>query len=960
MKNTIKNILLFASIYLFSIITLNAQTIEYWGISESGGEYGFGTIYKMDSTLNSVTIENDVFKYYGKNPGRMKLYEANNGKFYGLTQIGGKYSNGVLFEYDKITGEYLVKVHFNNAGNGSHPYGGLVMASNGKLYGTTYSGGANNKGTLFEYDISTNTLVKKIDFSAYLTGKGPHQIIYTSSGKIYGCTMYGGVNNKGVLFEYNIAANTITKRVDFDGNNKGEKPSSGLFEASNGKLYGMTYYGGTNNMGVLFEYDTTTYTLTKKIDFDGTAKGSHPQSTLMQASNGMLYGTAIDGGTNNNGVLFKYDITTGVYTKTLDFSSNISGRVPVGQLIQHSNGKLYGVTFKGGVNNAGVIYEYVISSNTLTIKSEFHSTINGAWPCGYLTLANNGKLYGATNVGGKENLGTLFNYDILLDTLIRDLSFAYSPYGKFTNSSLMLANNGKFYGTMRYGGKYGMGVLFEYDPFLKIMKTKVDFDGVDIGDRPYAALVQANNGKLYGTTYQGGANNRGVLFEYDIITDTIINKFNFIYSDGMYPNSAMTLAANGKLYGLTFAGGTQNRGVLYEYNTVNSSYTIKKQFLDWQGPATFKASMMQASNGKLYGVSDMGGVEQKGVLFEYNFTSNSISVKAEFNDSIGGHTSSTLVEASNGKFYGICRDGGDYGFGVIFEYNLSTDSLNKLFDFDGLNCGKTPQGSLTMATNGKLYGYTRFGGVNNKGVFFEYDILNDTCISIFDVNDSIGEAPYRVKLIKAPIFYNSDSSFSITKCNTYTVPSGDETYTTAGSYFVKDTLVNSLGYDSILTIYLTINVADVGVIINDPSITANALIANYQWLDCDANYTMLLNDTLQTFTATTNGNYAVEITQNLCIDTSACISITGVGIEEQGSIDDIIVSPNPTSGNVRVQLGVLQNVSITVFNSIGKLVYSESKISASDYNFELNVIPGFYLIEIRSEGKLKRLKLIIE
>jgi uncharacterized repeat protein (TIGR03803 family) len=153
-----------------------------------------------------------------------------------------------------------------------------VQASDGKLYGMTVNGGANNNGVLFQYDPATSTYTKKLDFNGATKGSNPSfgSLMQASDGKLYGMTWQGGVNNMGVLFQYDTATSTFTKKLDFAGATNGRSPYGSLMQASDGKLYGMTYSGGANDMGVLFQYDTATSTFTKKLDFNG-ANGSNPQ-----------------------------------------------------------------------------------------------------------------------------------------------------------------------------------------------------------------------------------------------------------------------------------------------------------------------------------------------------------------------------------------------------------------------------------------------------------------------------------------------------------------------------------------------------------------------------------------------------------------------------------------------------------------------------------------------------------
>jgi len=159
----------------------------------------------------------------------------------------------------------------------------------------------------------------------------------------------------GVIFEYDTVG-VLTKKFDFDGTNNGRKPKGHLLQASNHKLYGMTELGGANDMGVIFEFDTTG-SFINKIDFDGSNKGRFPSGSLMETSNGKIYGATNAGGILDFGVLFEYDTTAG-YTKMLDFELAPNGIQPHGNLIKASNDKLYGMTKEGGDNSIGVLFEY--------------------------------------------------------------------------------------------------------------------------------------------------------------------------------------------------------------------------------------------------------------------------------------------------------------------------------------------------------------------------------------------------------------------------------------------------------------------------------------------------------------------------------------------------------------------------------------------------------------------------
>lgn len=343
--------------------------------------------------------------------------------------------------------------------------------------------------------------------------------------KLYGMTFRGGTSDKGTLFEYDYNTNENVKKIDFNGTGNGTNPAGSLIQASNGKLYGLTEYGGAYNNGVLFEYDLDTGILTKKYEFQAATSGKVPTGHLIQASNGKLYGLAQYGGLNNNGALFEYDPITSTYAKKVDFNST-NGNRPMGSLLQASNGKVYGTTGFGGNTDSGVLFEFDINTGVLTKKVNFLSYNHGSQPTGDLLQATDGDLYGATNDKGYDGWGTIYKYNIATNTITQLKSFEYSQGTKSTGT-LMQASNGALYGMTMYGGSHNNGVLYELNPVTNTFTKKVDFNEDTIGGMPFGSLMQASNSKVYGMTYWGGSTSDGVIFEYDLSTETFTKKYDF-------------------------------------------------------------------------------------------------------------------------------------------------------------------------------------------------------------------------------------------------------------------------------------------------------------------------------------------------------------------------------------------------------------------------------------------------
>jgi uncharacterized repeat protein (TIGR03803 family) len=389
------SVILFTSAFFFFLQPHCQVTQELWAATGTGGS-GDGNLIKVDSDGGNIT---NTYSFSalsnGQNPNA-NLLQATNEKIYGTTNSGGSNNLGVLFEYDPAFNIFTPLIHFDGLNNGASPSGGLLQADNGKIYGTTSEGGLSDKGVLFEYNLTDSSFTKLIDFEGTLNGSFPTGgLIQAANGLIYGLTTSGGVNNLGCIFEFNIFTSSLSNIHDFDGATNGASPYAGLIEAADGNLYGLTSAGGSADLGVIFKLETTGNVYTKLIDFDGANYGANPQASFLEASDGNLYGLTRFGGTNNVGALFEYNYSGSSFTKLLDFDGANNGSEPIGNLIESTNGKLYGLTNTGGLNDFGVLFEYDYASPLYVKKHDFDGGLVGKNPSGGLALLS--ICYGATS-----------------------------------------------------------------------------------------------------------------------------------------------------------------------------------------------------------------------------------------------------------------------------------------------------------------------------------------------------------------------------------------------------------------------------------------------------------------------------------------------------------------------------------------------------------------------------------
>jgi hypothetical protein len=204
---------------------------------------------------------------------------------------------------------------------------------------------------------------------------------------------------------------------------------------------------------------------------------------------------------------------------------------------------------------------------------------------------------------------------------------------------------------------------------------------------------------------------------------------------------------------------------------------------------------------------------------------------------------------------------------------------------------------------------------------------------------------------------STSSSTTITSCDNYVWTDGN-TYSATGSY--SQTLTNAAGCDSVAALNLTINAADATISSNDPTLTANATGATYQWLDCST-MLPLAGETSQSFTATANGSYAVIVTDGNCVDTSNCADITSIGIAESNLSAAVSVYPNPSVGEFVIDLGQrYKNAAVIITDISGKLVLTTSFYNEKLLHIALEQPKGIYIAHIMVAQQRVAIRLVLQ
>jgi uncharacterized repeat protein (TIGR03803 family) len=368
------------------------------------------------------------------------------------------------------------------------------------------------------------------------------------------------------------SAQTLSTLVNFSGSN-GVNPTAPVIQATDNNFYGTTNQGGANAAGTVFKM-TPNGTLTTLYSFCSQANcadGSFPSAGLIQATDGNFYGTTSDGGAHGaGGTVFK--ITPGGTLTTLysfcTLTQCADGQRPNAELLQGTDGNFYGTTATDGVNSAGTVFQ-LTPSGTLTTVYHFcaqNGCTDGATP-NEVIQTSDGTLYGTTLYGGVgTTVGTVFKLTTsgALTTLWSFCTQSHCTDGQNPLAGLVLGSDGLFYGTTSTGGANGFGTVFKITSSGTFTLLH-GFQQASDGTQSYGPLIQAADGNYYGTTRIGGSHSSGTIFQVTP-TGALTVLYNFCSqtncTDGGQSLAALK-ATRGNLYGTTTEGGSGGDGTIF-------------------------------------------------------------------------------------------------------------------------------------------------------------------------------------------------------------------------------------------------------------------------------------------------------------------------------------------------------------------------------------------------------------
>ena len=389
------------------------------GITQTTWSQGFTTLHNFANAPD------------GANPGQL---EWANGFFYGPTANGGTGSSGSIYRFNPSGPGFATIYSFTGAtNNGNTPNSLLVTGS--MIYGTTILGGTNSVGMIFAVNTNGTGFTSLYSFGLPPDGHYPEAGLVLSGSTLYGTTYTGGITNGGTIFKINTNGSSYAALHWFTNSPDGYSPQSELV-ASGSTLFGTTAFGGSNGYGIIFSIATNGANYTILHSFTNTPDGRYPYGGLVLDS-GFLYGTTGSGGSNNNGTVFAISTNGSGYKILHHFTSpvaNTDGSVPKGTLTLNA-GIIYGTASGGGSGNGGTVFQLNTNGTGFAVIKNF--TFNpgdgNVLENGVLLLGST--LWGTTYSGGTGGYGILYSLPLApaISQQPTDLTVINGSPASFTN-----------------------------------------------------------------------------------------------------------------------------------------------------------------------------------------------------------------------------------------------------------------------------------------------------------------------------------------------------------------------------------------------------------------------------------------------------------------------------------------------------------------------------------------------
>ncbi|MES2921370.1 MAG: choice-of-anchor tandem repeat GloVer-containing protein [Verrucomicrobiota bacterium] len=627
---------------------------NYYGTTLTGGASNAGTFFKI-TPEGVFTVLHEFSDGADGGIPSTKLVKASDGNFYGATGQGGAQGLGTFY---KITpaGILTTLVSWNQDAVGWGLNGDLIQGADGNFYGINRFAdvpGHEDSGTIFR--VSPSGVATAVASLAGLPGMDscfPDGLMQASDGNFYGSTYYGGSKGAGTIYKA-TPAGMVTLLAEFGQENI--RPAGSLIEGADGCLYGTSHDGGTGGGGTIYKI-TTSGTLTTLVNLEiGTSGPSNPWAGLVAGPQGSFYGTSETGGTYGRGTLFKLGsdgaisqiatfygeenhspssklllardgnfygttvrggngpTTNAIFKMTPSGAISTVANLPYdgdstdacrASLVEGKAGIIFGTQAQGGVNIAGSVFQ-------LDHQHELSNLLSFDGADGYLTngvvMGEDGNLYGTNLQGGASSGGTIFRVT---------QGGAYSLLSEFRreaesspNPGMIQGTDGNFYGTTQFGGPQNSGTVFKMTP-SGVLSTFAEFgDSALEGQSCIAGVIEGSDHNFYGVFSRGGPADSGAI--YQVTPSGVVTTLaTFTYENGAVPDGQLIEGPDGAFYGVTPYGGTTDNGTVFRITKEGELTTVFN--FDVTHGRLPRAGLTRGNDGCLYGATEQGGIMADG------------------------------------------------------------------------------------------------------------------------------------------------------------------------------------------------------------------------------------------------------------------------------------------------------------------------------------------------------------
>lgn len=389
------------------------------------------------------------------------LVKAADGNFYGTSRYGGTDDLGTVFRLSPA-GSYQVIYSFTAGADGSFPRAALTVGPDGQLYGTCQYGGTNNAGSIFKITTSGSFTPLHVLAAATDGAEPVGGLVVGTNGMLFGTASSGGASGFGTVFRITTGGSFAVLHTFSGGDGNG--PVATLATGADGLLYGTTQFGGTNGDGTIFKI-TTAGAFTSLFSFNGT-DGAYPSAALAQGVDGAFYGTTAYGGASAFGSIFKITVG-GAFTSLYSMTQENLGSNPAGGLALGTDGNFYGTVRYGGTNGFGSLFQ-VTTSGGFSPLYNFTGNDDGGNPVTALARGDNYNFFGTSSLGGTGGGGTFYELTLLHFDLIRRLADGQmdlqgaggTPRGTYTLLTFTNLVTGSINGSAAGSGQFDDGGRF--------------------------------------------------------------------------------------------------------------------------------------------------------------------------------------------------------------------------------------------------------------------------------------------------------------------------------------------------------------------------------------------------------------------------------------------------------------------------------------------------------------------